>query len=402
MSSAQLQESVVWQEIDSLLAGLNPDQDVATLMPLCAALEAKIRTRSLSSGRRKGEVLRALFRLLDLKETRLLLRVVRIMLLITKTGPTIANACKLLFKLSRDSSNDQFFADEGINEVLVSLLETSDRHRNTEALVYCCGTIKNITNGAALQTKLVDSGAVQALAAILTDIAADLPAAGTDLCRNTDNLLLQATAALRNLSVQGDHRQVFLSSNLVALLAGLLISHAESHALMLNVSRIFSKLTLHSDCRAALSAVPAAIPRMHSICIRHRSHRPLVVRFLFTLGNLTATDPRNRHILFQASSSGESLLQLLEHFALDLLPSDGSIGSHGDAAGKTGGQGNGGIDSQGLQESENALVKLVRVVANLCIDPSIGASFCVAGGCTTACPAPVDPCGLTPAHLYAS
>lgn len=245
----------------------------------------------------------------------------------------------------------------------MSLLENCDRIRNTEALVYCCGTIKNITNGSDLQSRLVDSGAVHALSAILTDLLADPPTPGTDLARDSDSLLLQMTAALRNLSVQGDHRRVFLSSNLVALLAELLRTNAQNHALMLNVSRIFSKLTLHSDCRAALAQCPSAVADLHDVCVRHRQRKPLAVRLLFTLGNLTATDPDNRRKLFEVSSGGSSLLDLLEYFSREFL------GNAELSKGKS------------PEDSENALVKLIRVVANLCIDPDIGSIFCVASTC---------------------
>lgn len=82
VSSAQLQDSAVWEQIDELLAGLNPEQDVKVLMARLEQLEEKAHSRSVSSGKRKGEILRALFRLLDLKEPRVLLRVLRVMLMV--------------------------------------------------------------------------------------------------------------------------------------------------------------------------------------------------------------------------------------------------------------------------------------------------------------------------------
>lgn len=78
---------------------------------------------------------------------------------VTKSGPTLVNATKLLFKLSRSDKNDAIFVEEnvssawsglvlrllttGIADILVNLLETADRSQGVDALVYCCGVVKN-------------------------------------------------------------------------------------------------------------------------------------------------------------------------------------------------------------------------------------------------------------------
>ena len=57
----------------------------------------------------------------------------------------MTNACKLLFKLSREEKNDKMFREEDMGPVLVRVLTSSNRAEQTEGLIYCCGVLKNLS-----------------------------------------------------------------------------------------------------------------------------------------------------------------------------------------------------------------------------------------------------------------
>jgi hypothetical protein len=63
---------------------------------------------------------------------------------LTTQGKTVTNACKLLFKLSRDEKNDALFRAEQVGRLVVAVLAAGDLETNAEGLVYACGTLKNI------------------------------------------------------------------------------------------------------------------------------------------------------------------------------------------------------------------------------------------------------------------
>lgn len=83
----------------------------------------------------------------------------------------------------------------------------------------------------------------------------------------------------------------------------------------------------------------------------------LIVRFLFTLGNLTASVEASRHQLFECTGCAGVLLQLYDRYQ-----------RRGGAAGRA-------------AEDDDVLVKLVRVLANMCIHPAVGPALAASEAC---------------------
>ena len=81
VSTAQLADSAFWDQVSTAMAGLDPEGELETLRSACdqlydlfASLDAQ------PSARKTAPVLRNLFRLLDMKDTLLLLKLVRVIL----------------------------------------------------------------------------------------------------------------------------------------------------------------------------------------------------------------------------------------------------------------------------------------------------------------------------------
>lgn len=81
------------------------------------------------------------------------------------------------------------------------------------------------------------------------------------------------------------------------------------------------------------------------------------MRFLFTLGNLTASVEASRQQLFECTGCAGVLLQLYDRYQ-----------RRGRAAARAPGD-------------EDVLVKLVRVLANMCIHPAVGPALAASEAC---------------------
>jgi hypothetical protein len=84
LTSAQLQqEQLVNDEISDILSQLTPEQeDISLLYALCDRLRDLVQGQSIRSGRFRSSALRSLFRLLDLRDSRLLVKLAQIILLV--------------------------------------------------------------------------------------------------------------------------------------------------------------------------------------------------------------------------------------------------------------------------------------------------------------------------------
>ncbi|GLI64140.1 hypothetical protein VaNZ11_007323, partial [Volvox africanus] len=102
-----------------------------------------------------------------------------IVLRVVKSRLPLLQTAKLLYRLSKDGSNDVLFRREGLLEPLVHtihIMVASVRGNHYpanmhEPLVYMNGCLKNISNEAHNQRTLVKLGTLHVLSALLTQMA---------------------------------------------------------------------------------------------------------------------------------------------------------------------------------------------------------------------------------------
>eukprot|EP00741_Cyanophora_paradoxa_P013884 tig00020713_g13402.t1 len=408
-ASGQAEDSVPVGPIQSALAGLDPSQPPAALIQACEALWSLIeplgdQIRERGPGQRResvgdaadggrgedtgGAILKVVYRLMDQKEPRLLAKLCRIILRVTRSSSSVLNTCRVLYKLSKEDRNDALFREEGLLEELLSLARdprysgAPDSSSNSdEIMLYAAGAMKNASNDDANAKHILQKGGVSALGFVLTTRCAALsvrpralplprparraahrgaaaaggPAAGgagagrpgsASGGERVAQLLVQVTATVRNLAAQplgGVQRRHFLAGGVVdalLALAGLLPGHADA---MLNVSRVLSKLTLYEECRAAVARYPDGTRRLLALLGRHADNAALVTRVCFVLGNLTTASEEQRLLL------GGPLA------APDAPPGERPL------------------QPPQVRETEEALVKIIRLVANLSMEAGAGA-----------------------------
>lgn len=318
------------------------------------------------------KLLRAVLGLMDLKDAKCLLKLSRCALVLLHLEGAVQgvhasgvqaaylNVAKVLFKCSKSEGHDGEFLQEGLLAPLLEVLQSrSPECASNDLRVYIVGVLKNISHNNANLKFLVDQNAIDVLF-LLT---------GSDQLTGSSKeaqLLIQITATLRNLATFPEkeakvHRLFTQEERLNSLtrMMALFPGHVE---LLTNISRILSKLTLHNSACEALGKNDAHLRQLSRTMSANADSAPLTLRLGFVLGNLTARSDRLR-LVFGFDCEGTALVpQLLQRYwQKDRQLARLEVETSGKAA--------------GAQELEEVLVKLVRLLANIAISATAGATL---------------------------
>ncbi|XP_034554990.1 armadillo repeat-containing protein 2 isoform X2 [Notolabrus celidotus] len=366
-STVEDAEAVMWsnviapllQQLESV-AGGGSVGSVDCLCDLCDGLYSTLAEADMLGRRckRRSGILRTLFRLIDLNSTQLNLHIAKLCLALRVSGNNLLNICKLVFQISRSESNDAFFQNNSIIDSLLGILSSEDVSASGEALLYCVGTLKFLSGNSAILRLLLDKnclGVSQKLIQRLLRVEdGHFTIAG--------HILVQLTATLRNLADHPDSRPLFVSFSLLSELCEVLRHHRKDQDICTNISRIYSKLSSYSECRLALAQTPDCYRLFLELLSKHHQKQDLVIRLLFTLGNLTAKSEEARLQLFQCEGSMNTLLQLYDNYQRRDVSPQTPPPSDPPSPRKP----------CTPQEDDDVLVKLIRVLANMCIHPAVG------------------------------
>lgn len=274
------------------------------------------------------------------------------------------NIAKVLFKYSKVEGHDADFLREGLLVPLLELLQSDASEANSNELrVYIVGVLKNVSINEGNQKVLVQSGAVPALFRLMN---------GENLQGGSKEaqLLIQIMATLRSLTGQG-YKQ-FITDERLNDLTRIMALFPGNVELLTNVSRTLAKLTLHASACDAYEKNDAHVKQITRTLSAHADCAPLALRLSFVLGNLTAKSDRTR-VVFAFDCEGISLAPhlLSKYWQKERVLSRAEVGQVKER-------------SAAAVEVEEVLVKLVRLIANIAISASAGATI-------AACSAAVDP-----------
>ncbi|XP_075869716.1 armadillo repeat-containing protein 2 isoform X2 [Nelusetta ayraudi] len=353
-------EAVAWknriapllQELESVAAG-SSEGSVERLCELCEGLHRALARADLlgRSCKRRAAILRTLFRLVDLNSARLDLCIARLCLALRVSGNNLLNICKLVFQMSRNERNDGLFQENSIIETLLSVLTAEE---SEEALLYCVGALKFLSGNGAILRLLLDNNCMS----VAQRLMGRLCSAEDARSAMAGHILVQLTTLLRNLADLPDSRPLFVSFSILPELCRVLRHHSDDQDICTNISRIYSKLSSYSECRHALARTPDCYRLFLELLNKHHQKQDLVVRLLFTLGNLTAKMDEARQQLFQCEGCTLTLLRLYDAYQRRRDP-----------------------PLAAPAEADDVLVKLVRVLANMCIHRAVGPALASDHGC---------------------
>ncbi|KAH9525058.1 Armadillo repeat-containing protein 2 [Bulinus truncatus] len=317
----------------------------------------------------RASLLTIIFKLLDVDEPRVLLKLARLILAFKVGNNNLLTVCKLVFKISRNEKNDSYFLEENILNLLLETIRSADVTHSCEALVYLVGAVKFLTMNEDVLKRLAKLDCIKTLAQLMHSI--------NKINRDNDkpgdqfgNILVQLTASLRNLANTSSGRDRFLTHNVIEGLVLIMESYSGDGDLIMYISRIFSKITLHPDCCSVLANLPQCYKAFVSLLKRHLLKDDLVVRLCFVIGNLTIKNDAARLKFFQENNLLETLLLILKtYFELDRQGKTTASGLKEDANVNRAVEGE--IESQ-VTIVEDVLIKVMRVIANLTINEDVG------------------------------
>lgn len=309
---------IVYEEyVRPLLEGLNVATESKDLCWSISQIYTVLEERNLlgrQSGKRRGTILKAIFKLLDNDDPRLLLRLAKLILALQVSGTNLISTCKLLFKLSKTESHDLLFLEEKLCASMVTVVQMSDPITYCEALVYCVGTMKLLSGNTQLQKELGEQKCISALSQLIAIINTVSKDPTKMLSEYTRSLLVQVTATLRNLAEISNHRNDFLSGAVIENLSPLMDSFGDDVDIMMNVSRILSKLTHHSSCKAVLCEQTTSLKSLLRLLSQHLPNEDIVVRLCFVLGNLTSRDDIARATIYFTCDGMNSLMHVFSAY----------------------------------------------------------------------------------------
>ncbi|KAK6168886.1 hypothetical protein SNE40_020049 [Patella caerulea] len=347
------------------MASLGKKKDTEKLIQLAEELYTTLEKddRLNKHNKQRSSILKAIFKLLDVDEPKVLLKLARLILGFKVSGNNLINVCKLVFKVSRNEKNDNEFLDGKITELLLETIKVVDHETACEALIYCVGTIKFLTGNSTLLKQLARKECIETLSRLLHNINKTNREYGK-INEQFGHILVQLAAAMRNLADVGSSRERMFKSHFIEELIPLIETYPGDCDLMHYLSRILSKITMHTDCVSVLCEQPNCFKSFINLINRHINKEGLVVRLCFVLGNITAKRDDSRLRLYQETDGMETFLTVLKTYQTKYK----QIQNGNEVLNGTGEDN---IKTKS-NDYEDVLVKVIRVIANLSINETLG------------------------------
>ena len=318
---------------------------------------------------------RKIFKLMDSKHAVLLGKLGTIALNVTSKVENITSVCKLLFRISKEESNDVVIGEAPLLRALL-WVAGGVRGLSYECLIFIGGVFKNAALSSSNRRRLLALGLVQKLSAMLMMVQQGYKEEPGD---SLAQLLVQITGCLRNLcagDALAEAQSQFIEHKMFDILAWVLERFSRHEELVLNIVRTLHKLTVNVGCRKALAEAPMMVGQLLHTLVPHANNIPIVVRVSFVLGNITASELQSRTDL-AAAGGVDLLIGLLDQFNqrdIELCNnSSSSVKSNVNNSGESEAEPEAEeARSKQLVESADVLTKVVRVLANLAIDNTVG------------------------------
>ncbi|XP_054678456.1 armadillo repeat-containing protein 2 isoform X4 [Grus americana] len=364
------QEEIFWHiKILPILHELEKEDNIENLCLACIKLYQALHEGNMLGKRfkRRSVLLKTLYKLVDIDSDPLCLKVAKIILAMKVDEKNLLSVCKLAFKICRNEKNDYIIQNDRLLDCLLEVLRTEDLQKNNEALLYCMGAIKFMSGNAVLLNEMVIKGAVEMLLQLMKRI--NNIKENDTYFSNLGHLVVQLTATLRNLADLPPARRQLICGGAVSELCVALEQRMNDKDVCTYIVRIFSKLSSYDDFCAALADCSRCYILFLALLNKHQKQQDLVIRIIFILGNLTEENNQAREQFFKEKGSVNTLISLFQTYhELDLNAQKWYHEREGEE--KT--------HPKHPSETEDVLIKLIRVLANLSIHPSVGAALAAA------------------------
>ncbi|GHP01702.1 armadillo repeat containing 2 [Pycnococcus provasolii] len=341
---------------------------------------------------------RALFRVVEAPRAELLLRACRCVLSLAGTPREAIVALKAVYKVSKEERHDIPMRRERLLQPLLQLvcdalpsevpIEGMQEPMPAEALVYAAGALKNSTaSDEGNQKALLKLGAVPSLCEALVERATlelrrqqqqaqKSKSSSSSSSSSNDGrsggvaqVAVQVAALLRNLADASGGLRSFQGAPAAEALSAMVAAYPSYAELTLNTCRVLSRLSTDTMCRLAMEQCATLGPCLVASLKAHPGNAPLVARAAYVLGNLTMDCTHDERRRLGTEHGGAGVVSALVHrysSALGIKQSSDESKSSSSATTAA---------ASALTPGSpagDALIKLLRVLANLSMDSDVG------------------------------
>ena len=257
-----------------------------------------------------------------------------------------------------------------------------------EPLVYLGGCLKNISNEPSNQRQIIKLGGLSVLSSLLVQTASTIstatlasapgPPPTTDFAIQ---VIVQATAVLRNLAISASHASLFISSGVLPALHSSVQSalpsskrpqgdskeDARYEEVVLNVGRILSKLSVHDDFQT-FESDPVYSRTLMGLLWQYKSNKAILLRLAFVLGNVTTSSEDQRKAIATCPGAIASIVSILSLYSSATVSGEESERTSGGTRASE-------AISQKLNQAStpaDCCIKMLRLIANLAIHEEVG------------------------------
>ncbi|XP_025413160.1 armadillo repeat-containing protein 2 isoform X2 [Sipha flava] len=307
---------------------------------------------------KKEIILKTIFKLVNIStDDELTVHLLLVLFQMQVTGKYLASACKLIFKISRLDKNDCLFLKTNVLTLFVDILGLATPHEDSESLIYGYGALKFLTMNPDLMERAMNNGCLSLMLLHLKMI--NLERTERQILPETINhVLYQLTGTLRNIvNDRKFYDQLLFSGGLKTMYRSLELFSGDIDVVT-NIARTFSILSTDGKCCEALVECWSNVSVLMSIIDKYPGQEEIVVRITYALGNILTNHENARHQLYETHCSMSTFLNLLQlYLEKDLMNISRDIK---------------------FNIVEDVLVKVIRVVVNMSIQPEIGAKLVMA------------------------
>ncbi|CAG0891538.1 unnamed protein product [Cyprideis torosa] len=311
--------------------------------------------------------------------------------LVEKRHPKVLlQLARILLAISREPSNDTLFLEGNILDLFLTTIGSCSPTEESEACLFGYGALKFLTLNAHVRRRLHHLGAVELMVLHLKMISAlreESPS--SKVSEQTTSVMFQLTNCLRHLAKDEATYPNFISSGAIKECCRLCDLFSTDLDIVSHASRILSVLATDEKCCDVMIADESSMPIMASILRRYPSRQDIVVRLGYVLGNMVARSAQCRSKFLEIDGGVDALLDILSVYIRRDIKETSARGklhpSDKQKEGKDKEKDRPGIHSTGNEELEtddeadgsrgtsaDVLVKVIRVLANMAIEPAAG------------------------------
>ncbi|KAJ8918425.1 hypothetical protein NQ315_008122 [Exocentrus adspersus] len=346
----------VLKDLNDQHGNVNEEDTNHLLLELYECMEKEKMLDPKVPSKLKIQILKCLYKFVESRNEQILINIAKVILSLKVTGNNLSGVCKLIFKVAKNDQNDNLFFQKNLLELFLDALGRSSPLDDAEACVYGYGAVKFLTMNPKLSDKILDLGILQ-LMILHIKIINMAKTERNVMPDQTSHALFQLTGALRNLVSEELVYDTFISCGAITQLCRTLEIFSSDLDIVANISRTLSIISTNECCCDKIVEHKDIYKIFINLFDKYSGNEEIIIRLTYTLGNIVAKIDNTRIKYFSEERSIECLIDLWKIY-LERTLYDCSLKVE--------------KNEEPNSNSEDVMIKIIRVIANMVINPEIG------------------------------